>query len=413
MRVFIACAIAIVMATTHAHADGIGVFAVVDAAADGAGERSAVAAAVTEAIEASPGHPARVVTDAITEARTTVAAGAVPVATLERFRHVREQIDEGWRAFLRVQIELAASRLSSARIDAESILALPGGTVLYADASLRLGAVLGHQGRLAESHAAIALALALDPERSITLAEFSPDVVAVVDTVRAQTPTSRTVRITTEPTGAMVAVDGKDVGVAPLSLDLAQGQHVVVARQPLHESSARAFAVDAAGSSDIALELRRDLAWTRIAEGATVGLAEQGAQQLTDATLRYADLDDVVLVVRTDRRGGPALLVQRCAGLPARCTAVVEVGYTDRSGLAAAAREAWETVRAADLRYPPSVFADARAGTKPVDGRCRWCRSPILWGSIGAAALIGTIVVIAVVSGSQPPPVLGVDRDRF
>jgi hypothetical protein len=375
-------------------------------------DRSAIGAAVAAAIESGPARPTRVTTDPIGEARSALAAGAVPLSTLERFRRVREQIDEGWRAFVRVQVEFAASRLAAARTDAEAIVALPGGADLYADASLRLGAVLAHQGRLTESHAAIALALALDPERPITLAEFSPDIVTTVDSVRAQTLPRRSVKITTEPAGATVAVDGKDVGSAPVAVDLAYGQHVVVARHALHETRPLAIAVDA-NSSDVTLELRRDTAWTRLAEGAAIGLAEAGAQELADATIRYADLDEVVLVAGTSRRGGPALLVQRCAGLPARCTAVVDIGYADRSGLPAAAREAWQSVRTADLRYPPSVFADARGDDRKGDDRCNWCRSPILWGSVGAAAVIGTIIVIAVVSGSQPPPVVGVDPNDF
>jgi len=32
----------------------------------------------------------------------------------------------------------------------------------------------------------------------------------------------------------------------------------------------------------------------------------------------------------------------------------------------------------------------ARATGKPVDGRCKLCRSPILWGSVGAAAAIAS-----------------------
>jgi len=118
-------------------------------------------------------------------------------------------------------------------------------------------------------------------------------------------------------------------------------------------------------------------------------------------------------VAAVQRRGGPALLVQRCASIPVRCTAVVEVGYAEASGLAAATREAWQATRAADLRYPPSVLADARTNGGPVDDRCKLCRSPILWGSIGAAALIGTIVIVAVVSGSRPPPAVGVDPSQF
>jgi hypothetical protein len=388
-----------------ARADGIGIVA---ASGNGA-ERGAVTTAMAQALAGS----SRVVADAVGDARAAVAAGAVPVGTLERFRRVREAIDEGWRAFVRVQVELAASRLAVARTDAESLVAYPGGAVLYADAALRLGAVLEHQGRSAEGHAAISLALALDPDRPITLAEFSPDVVAAVDAVRTAARPTRTVQLTSEPAGASIAVDGKELGRTPLDADLALGQHVVVAQLPLHEARALAIALDAASPAVVVLDLAPDPAATRLAEGATIGLPDEGARELVEATLRYADLDEVVVVAAVQRRGGPALLVQRCAALPVRCTAVVEVGYAEPSGLPAATREAWQATRQADLRYPPSVLADARTSGGPVDDHCKLCRSPILWGSIGAAALIGTIVIIAVVSGSRPPPTVGVDPSQF
>lgn len=406
-QLWVACAIAIgctMLCNGIAHADGLGIVAISVTDTDRATVARAMAAAVATG-------PTRIVEDGVGEARAAILDGAVPIGRLERFRRVREQIDEGWRAFVRVQVELAASRLAVARTEAESLVALPGGAQLYADASLRLGAVLGHLGRTQDSQAALSLALALDPERPITLAEFSPDVVAAVDAVRAQTRTTRSVRIVSEPPGAAITVDGKDLGRAPLSADLAIGQHVVVARHALFES--RAIAIDTASTPEILVELSREPAWSRLAEGALPGLADAPAQELADATLRYADLDEVVLVAQTDRRGGPALLVQRCAGLPARCSAVVEVGYGDASGLAAAAREAWQTARSADLRYPPSVFADARVTGKKPDDRCKVCRSPILWGGVGAAAVITTIVVIAIVSSSRPPPTVSVDPTQF
>jgi hypothetical protein len=402
----IAGAIAILIGwTAPANADGVGIVAVSPDASDRGAAAKAMAATI--------GSTSRVVEDAISDARGAVAAGAVPAAMLERFRRVRDAIDEGWRAFVRVQIELAASRLAVARTDAEALLAYPGGAVLYADAALRLGAVLEHQGRSAEGRAAIALALALDPDRPITLTEFSPDVVAVVETVRTAVRLTRRVQLTSEPTGAAIAVDGKELGRAPLDVELPIGQHVVVGQLPRYEPRALAVALDAASPAAISLELSRDAAATRLAEGATIGLADEGARELVEATLRFADLDEIVLVAAVQRRGGPALLVQRCAAIPVRCTAVVEVGYAEASGLAAATRESWQATRSADLRYPPSVLSDARTGGVPAPERCKLCRSPILWGTVGAVALIGTIVIVAVVSGSRPPPTVGVDPSQF
>jgi hypothetical protein len=400
----IACVVAIAWSAT-ARADGIGVIAASSEPADRAGVAAAMAAAVGQ------GTP-RVVEDAVGVARAGVAAGAVPVAILEKFRRVQTAIDEGWRAFVRVQVELAASRLAVARTDAEALVTYPGGNVIYADASLRLGAVLAHLGRTAESQAALTLGLALDPERPISLAEFSPDVVAAVDAVRTLGRPVRAVKLTSEPPGASITVDGKDVGTAPISVALGVGQHVVVARHPLHAPRALATSVNDT-TTEIALELAPDPAWSQLAGGATLGLPDRDAQQLVDASLVYADLDEVVLVVETRRRGGGVLLAQRCAGLPARCTAVVEVGHGDASGRAAGAREVWSTLRTADLRYPPSVLADKRLDGGPVDDRCKLCRSPVLWVSVGAAVAVGTVVAVVLLSGSRPPPVVAIDPSQY
>jgi hypothetical protein len=322
-------------------------------------------------------------------------------------------IEEGWRAYLRVSFEFAQSRLAAARTDAEELVALPGGVELYADASLRLGIVLGQLGRAAESQAALALALALDPDRPITLAEFSPEVVAAVDTARAQSRVLREVAISTEPAGAQVSVDGKELGASPARASIAVGQHVVVARGPGLRARVRAFAVDE-GTADLTVPLELDDVAAAVAAGPRVGLADSGAQELIDAVARFAELDEVVLVATTDRRGGEALLVQRCAGLPSRCTAVVELGYDGRAGLAAASRAAWADVHSAELRYPPSVLADPRlAGERIVRHPCSICRNPWLWTGVGVGAVIGTIAIVAAVSAAHSAPILLVRPPDF
>lgn len=400
MRVlFVACAIAIAI-PRFAHGDGAGVIA---ASSD---DRAAVATAMAAAMA---GRAGRIVPDALAEARTALAAGAVPVETLARFRRVRAQIDDGWRAYLRVAVENAQLLLAAARTEAEALVALPGGAEVYADAALRLGAVLGHLGRRTEAQAILALALALDPERPITLAEFSPDVVEAIAAVRALPVARQRLRITTEPAGAQVWVDGTDVGRAPLDVEVTRGQHVVVAKAPRHQAAVQGIAVDAASS--MVLELAPDREATRLAAGVTRGISDADAQELVDATMRFADLDELVVVADTARRGGPTLLVQRCAGIPARCSAVVELGYGERAGLAAAARAAWEAARTGELRYPPSVLGEP--GGKLDDGRCKVCRSPGLWVGIGAVAVLGTIITVIAVSGSTPPPIVTVDGSAF
>jgi len=391
-----------VIAVLHgAHAEGIGVIA----AGAGHDDRAAVATAMVEAI----GVRGRVVGDAVGEARAQLATGAVPTAALARFRHVREMIDDGWRAYLRVQIDFAQSRLAAARTEAEALVALPGGTELYADAALRLGAVLLHR-RIADAPAVLALALALDPARPITLAEFSPDVVEAVDAVRVAPAALQRVHVATTPPGAIVSVDGKELGRAPLDAQVTRGQHLVVARAPLHRAAVQGVLVDGAAAVNLALTLDSDGAAVQLAVGAEPGLAEPAEQELVDTVLQFAELDEVLVAAVSDRRGGPTLIVQRCAGSPARCTAVVEVGFGNRAGLASAAREALQATQAGELRYTPSVIGAIKS--RPLPSGCRLCRSPLVWTGAGAIVL-GAVIAIVAASGSKPPPVVTVNGHDF
>jgi len=381
-----------------AYADGIGVIAVGER-----GDREALATALVEAI----GARGRVVGDAVGEARAQLAAGAVPAATLARFRRVREMIDDGWRAYLRVQIDHAQSRLAAARSEAEPLVALPGGAELYADAALRLGAVLQYR-RVADAPAVLALAIALDPDRPITLAEFSPDVVEAVDAVRAAPAAFQRVHVASAPAGAMISIDGKELGRAPLDAQVTRGQHLVVARAPLHRPAVQALVIGEPASVELALERDDDAA--RLAAGAEPGLAGAAAQDLIDAAIRFADLDEVVVAAVTDRRGGAALIAQRCAGAPARCTPVVEIGFGDRAALAAAAREAWQAVQRGAPGAAPAVLAESKQRPPPTG--CRLCRNPLVWTGVGAV-VIGTVIAIVIANQSRPPPVLDVDGSVF
>lgn len=406
MRVLpIAGAIAFaVFASPPARADGIGVIAA------GGDDRTAVAAALVDAIRAS-GPPGRVVGDAVAEARAARAAGAVPAEALAGFRRVRAMVDDGWRAFLRVQIDAAHGQLAAARREAEALAALPGGAELCADAALRLGAVMLYRN-LPEASSWLALALALDPDRPIALAEFSPDVVNAVAAVRAAPAPDQRVHVATRPAGAIVSIDGRELGAAPLDAQVPRGQHLVVARAPLHRPAVQSLAVD--GPAAVELALDRDEAAVRLAGGAEPGLAGPAEQALVDAAVLFAEVDEVVVAAVTDRRGGPALVVQRCEGAPARCTAAAEIGFGDRAGLAAAAREAWRAVQGGALREPPRVIGGVRGDVHrpPPPSGCRLCRNPLLWAGAGAAVVTAAII-IAVTSGSRPPPIVTIDGHDF
>jgi len=201
---------------------------------------------------------------------------------------------------------------------------------------------------------------------------------------------------------------------APVSATVTVGQHVVIARAPGAIAAAQAIAIDAAApSSSVALELDRDDDAIMFDAGVAYARDEAAATRMVEAVAHYAELDEVIVVAEGVRSGGPALLAQRCAGSPLRCTAVAEIGYSDTTAISIAARSAWEAIRAAELRYPVSALVDARAGGKLIAQRCEWCRSPWLWTGVGTVAVIGTIVTIAVLSASRPPPTVSVDGSQY
>lgn len=392
-----------------AHGGGIGVVALADPV-------QRVAAAIATAVRGAVA--VRVIDDARSEARGAAATGAVAVETLQHFRRIREQIDDGWRAYHNVQFAAAASRFTAAREAAEALLVLRGGAALYADASLRLGVVLARLGRTTAARDALALSLALDPERPISPLEFPPDTIAVIDTVRAQAAVKRSVVVTTEPSGAVLDIDGRDVGRAPVTVELSIGDHVAIARLPQFRARAHAFAVAETAVAEtpnaVAIALDPDDVSRRLAAGPGVGMTDAETQNLVDTALLFADLDEVVLVAETDRDGDPALIGQRCAGVPATCTAIVEIAYGNRSGLATTARELWQDLRGQTLRLPPSLFGDSRLrrARRPRE-RCAVCRNPYVGAGVGATLVAGAIAIALVATASHPPPILSVDPAAF
>jgi hypothetical protein len=408
--------------------------AVIPVATAGAPESAAeLLRAATSAVDSG----FTVIGDGVDLARGARRNGAVPMARLSAMAQVMDAAAEGWRAYLQVAIPFAASRLSKARSDAESSLMLPGGIELYADLSLRLGAVLLSLGRLEEADDAMALALALDPQRDVSLVEFSPDIVDAVDRARRRQVESHPVVITTPGVvGAAIEIDGEPVSSsaagqpaprrsalaignlsgdrrsASLRLSLPRGQHVVVARHPGYESVAQAIRVDGT-ATEVALTMVVDRVATALA-GAVAGMSDELAGALVEGVFGYAEVDDVLLIAVSSRGRAPAVLAQRC-GASLRCTAVVEVGY-ERPALDAALRAAWQALVRGELRYPPSLPSDSRlvpARAVAGEGKCRLCRSPWLWVGVGTATAVTTAVLIFTLGRDAPSPVLTVDPDDF
>ncbi len=401
---WVAFALIVAIAPQRVHASGSGVVVLAD-------DAHRISEAFAAAMRLS--GVARVSADARSEARSAIAAGAEPVESLARLRFIREAIDEGWRAYHGVQFDAAATRFAAARKAAESLLPLPGAPVLYADASLRLGIVLARLGRTVEAREALALALALDPDRPISPIEFAPEVIALIDGVRAQALPKRTVRVTTDPSGATLTVDGRDVGRSPATIELTVGEHVAIARSPGQSGRSIGFAVSDATDA-VRLPVAPSDERGRLLIDPSFGMSSSDAQSLIDDVVLFADLDDVVLAAEIVRGGEPVLFAQRCSNVPAKCTRTTETAYGDRTRLLSAVQAVWRDLHEQEVLHPPSLFGDPRlVPTRGGSERCALCRNPYVLAGLGAAVVAGVIAVAVVATGSRPPPVLTVDPSMF
>lgn len=356
-------------------------------------------------------------------ARSHFLAGAVPAPRLAAFREARALAVEGWRAYLAVDTEVARARLEAARSVAKGVLDLDGGFALHADISLRLGAVFLQLGRPGEAREAFLLARALDPDREVSIAEFSPD---VVEAHQAARPDSGrvAVTVTTEPAGARIEVNGQDMGTAPLTIELGQGAHVVVARAKGHVAMTQVIQISAQEPRQVAMTLAHDpdaAVLLGTPEALAVGTTNQAAIAAIQALLRYGELDSLVMVASIFGAEGPALLGQACSGIPARCTAIMEIRYTEARATRAAAMELWAALHAAPRQGAPEILADKRLGrpARPLAATaggsrraCAWCRSRWFWIGIGAAALTAGAAIWATDRGDTRP-VITLDPCEF
>lgn len=371
------------------------------------------------------------VADPFAAARDSLAAGASPASRLEAFRRAGRLIEEGWRSYLAVDKNFARDRLGEARRVAEEVVDLEGGRELLAEVSLRLGVVLLDLGDAGEAAGLFRLARALDPAREVGVAEFHPDVVRAIQVALAARVPRQRIGIQVEGEGdrpaaiadAVVEVDGGPVGQAPVDVELAIGQHLVVVRRPGFAPRGQLIAVRAGDATPVTVVLERDPGAAAVLvgdEALAVGRSDADARVAVDGLLVWGELDAVLLTASVWRRGQPALLGQLCRGVPVRCTGVEEVGYPP-GALDAAARQLVGRLRAAGLRsFTPYLLIDRRlVAGEPAPGTAvgggeqrRWWRNPYLLVGVGAAAVAaGALVLFG--RDSEITPIVGVDRCDF
>jgi hypothetical protein len=398
-------ALALLIAAAPVHADRVAVLSWAPAAAPAG---AAPAARALGRALAQRGDD--VVEQPVEQAARRRAQGAVPRERLRVHATARQLRDQGWRSYLAVEAEAAVAALFEARQLVAGVLDLPGTSALLADIALRLGAVHLHLGQGPAAAQAFDLAVALDPGRRLGVAEFAPEVVAAHTRALAAAPGVRraALHVAARPSGAVVRVDGGPPLPTPAELDLSPGEHAVLVTAPGH--LARSQLVIVAPAPAPAARLEVELAVDPVARALGPESRQLGpggepaaAAATVAATLLHAELDALFLVAPVWHRGRPALLGQRCAGQPLRCTAVKEQGYRRAGELAAAAAALIDALQAARGADPqPNLLIDARL-TMPEPGPSRvapapsrppaW-RPPWLWIGLGSAAVLFTTALL-------------------
>jgi hypothetical protein len=361
----------------------------------------------------------------LARAAALLASGTVPSERLEPFTRIEQLAREGWRGYLEARFAVAAARLAEARREAETTLALAGGLEVYADLSLRVGAVELALGRELEAELEFRLAGLLDPERAVTDDEFKPAVVERYRAARRRAGPSWRRLIRVQPAGAAVEVNGRTVGAAPIEVALEQGRNVVVARASGWTARAEIVTVETSGAPiDLALVVDPLAgAATGAAADLSIGQSAERAGAAARSLIALGELDGVLVVASVWRSGAPALLAQLCLPPPGGCGRTVEVRYGQADRLAQAASELWRAARASGGGRALSLLVDSRLVHReagPARDRAhtgapsrRWWHSRWLWVGVGGLAVSAVAAGMALRSGDDVEWTLSSDGCQF
>jgi hypothetical protein len=329
-------------------------------------------------------------------AKSALVDGAVREGELAPFLQAKELLEEGWRSYLEVRAGFAAARLAEARTLALAVAHLEGGRALVAEISLRLGVVKLDLARGAEAADDFRLSHILAPQRAVTDAEFKPEAVAAYNDALSS-PSIVHGRTIPVRAGLRLWIDGSEVfGDA---VRLSEGLHMLEAKEPGAVSRSKLLSISPGDASPISLTLESDPIAQKVLlgrAGFAIGRTESQAREAATAMMLYSQTGQLLAVSSVWRRGAPALLGQRCSGMPAHCSAVVEIGYP-AGGARVAVAELWRAVQRAPLRFPPTLQADMRVvsaegapGTKGKHQAAPLWKNQWLWLGAAAVAVAGS-----------------------
>jgi hypothetical protein len=296
-------------------------------------------------------------------------------------------------AYSRFDYDGALERLRQAELDVATAAPAPDVTSLLVEVNLLAGVVEADRGNTALALESFRVVQRLDPARkALDPGSYRPRVVALYAQAAAA-PTARSARlaVVTDPAGALIWIDGRRVGFAPLSESLEAGVHYVAAvgegsvprlERPVlrpGEDNRLSLLLALASPEERARRARADLVSDRRALG-------EAAQDIAD----YTSVD-VLVVVRDPPKG---------------------VAAGPKAAIYDARRHLMGPFMPASPPEPVLVALDAALArpklpeetTLPGPGRDRpplaatpwyrsWWLAPTLLG-VGAAATLGTLWII-------------------
>jgi tetratricopeptide (TPR) repeat protein len=322
------------------------------------------------------------------------------LSALARLHDVDVAISLARQATAALQEDAALRALSRAERALQDAMELPGAATFYAELQLQLGVTAAHSGMPELADAAFARAASIDPTRRLLAGEAAPDVVSIAQraferVAKAREGTLHVAATVTPTAAARVFIDDRELGVAPLSVRVHSGLHVLRVEADGHAPYARSFEMLEGERPVFRVVLSPEpsaLALRDVEQAFASGSAREISAASAHVLALEPRLGALLFGERVSARGWFA----RCE--PAACAVVT---YANTSGervlvqrSAAMSRRALDDARAW-LTPEPSVVAATRADAPPL-----WQRWYV-W-AVAGAAVVGAGVWVG--AAAQPDP---------
>jgi len=193
-----------------------------------------------------------------------------------------EAVELGRDAWLDGRLSDALGPLSKAVQQFSAQAALLESVGPYVQALQLLGGIHLKEGKRKEAIRVLSKAMALDPEAALDPELFSPETCKLYESGQAKAKATRgKLRVSSEPPGAMVFVDGRPAGPTPLETTVrVVGRHSVRVVRDTHHPAGASVVLRSAGPAelDVALEpIRQAQAFRNLIERA---MEEAGLEEL-------------------------------------------------------------------------------------------------------------------------------------